>query len=190
MDPVSISTLLGAVGLCLVGEGTICAAITLIYLLVLPYIILLVALCHEQHTSRGCHLLSVLHQEFTELKRYRNRHIHQKVWSLLHQNNMTTSNLFHSEVTISGYHLIMAISCGWSCPAALEELSTSQNCHHSCPPYTQSHQKGRKVAGACPTFGVISPVEDGGFQSQQLPGWHLSPTINLTKGAKGAIIDN
>jgi len=79
MDPVSISTLPGAVGLCLVGEATTRAAITLVYLLVFPYIITLVALCHEQHTPRGCHLLSVLHQVFTELKRYRNLHIYQNV---------------------------------------------------------------------------------------------------------------
>lgn len=115
---------------------------------------------------------------------------HQNVWSLWLQNNMTPPNLFHSKVTISGYHLIMALSCGWPCLAALEEPSRWQNCRHSCSPYTQSHQNRWKVAGACPTFGVVSPGEDGGFPSQQLPGWRLSARINLTKRVKSTIIDN
>lgn len=115
---------------------TTCSAISLVYPLFPLYIILLVALCHEQHTPRGCHLLLVLHQEFTDLKRYRNLQVLQNVWSLWLQNTTTASNLFLLKETINGYHLITAISCGWSCPVVLEELSRSQNCHHSCPPFT------------------------------------------------------
>lgn len=169
---------------------TTCSAISLVYPLVPPYIILPVALCHEQHTPRGCNLLSVLHQEFTDLKRYRNLQAQQNVWSFQLLNTMTASNLFHLKATISGYHLIMVTSCGWSCPVVLEELSRSQNCHYSCPPYTQSHLKGWNVVGACPTFGVNSPVENELFQSQYFSGWHLSATINSTKRVKSTIIDN
>lgn len=122
-----------------------------------------------------------------EPKRYRNLPVHQNVWSLCIQNNMTNLKSFPLSssrkclLSNNGYLLWTILSCcSWGTVCITK---TSPHSSH----YTQPQQRGQNVAGACPTFPVIYPVEDKGFQSRHLSGWHLSAAINSTKRKKGAL---